>query len=148
MALRIVIYADTSEFVLTMLSSSVEKQNYDIIHYLIDTFNPTRYNYQGKWVYTRYIALCATGLKLETFRLLWQYNHEINTRVLGHLGNPLGSAVLRNDLPLAEFMLQHGADPVNHTFCYTPISRNDYRLAKSKEMKKLLKRYAKGEAYH
>lgn len=136
---------DENHLVLSMLEESLTSGNGDTIRYMADTFNPTRYGSQNKWVFDRRIAYSAPRLDVDTFRVLWQFNHDLATRHMGHLGHPLTIPMIGNDLELAGFMLEHGADPVNSLFAHRPISQNDYEVAPSPEMKNLLKSFAKSE---
>lgn len=136
---------DYGHFVLSMLLESIKEcgRNLDVLRYLVDTFNPTRYGSQGNWVYTKEIACSALGLDLEHFRLLWQYNNDLATRKIDRIAHPLGLVMLSNNLPLAEFLMQHGADPLENLLGTEPMSENDWEYAPSVEMKELLKKHAR-----
>lgn len=113
-----------------MLLESIKERgrNLDALRYLVDTFNPTRYSSQGKWLYTKDIACRALDLDVEHFRLLWQYNNDPATRYIDRIAHPLGLVMLSNNLPLAEFLIEHGADPSGDLFYTEPISKNDWSM--------------------
>lgn len=140
-------YQEGWHIVLTMLHQSIKNKDREVLRYLVDTFNPTRYGSNEIWAFDVNIAAAVAWIDVDTFRYIWQYNDEIATRLVGHLGNPLTIAMVRNNLPLAEFMLENGADPVNDVFGYRPISQNNWEWAGSEEMRNLLKRYADSGRY-
>lgn len=59
------------------------------------------------------------------------------------MGHPLAIAVLANNLPTVELLVELGADPVYDEFGHRWISQNDYELARTEEMKDMLRRLAK-----
>lgn len=137
---------DKNHFVMSMLLNSLHgnrngQNREDILRYLVDTFNPTRYDSQDPWLFDRRIAYAAPCLDVDLFKILWQYNHDLTTRQPGHIGQPLVFPIIRNDLKLAEFMMQNGADPLNDLRFGGPISFHDYEFVDNPEMKELLKRY-------
>lgn len=139
---------DESHLVLSMLEYSIDGQNGEIIRYLADAFNPIRYGLQDKWAFSRAIACGAPCLDVDSFRVLWQYNNELATRHTGHFGHPLVIAIFRQDLPMAKFMLEHGADPLYSVCNSRPISQHNYKMVVSMstpEMKDLLKKFAESE---
>ncbi|KAK2880089.1 hypothetical protein FQN49_000567 [Arthroderma sp. PD_2] len=59
------------------------------------------------------IHMCATLGGLETFKVFIECYPQTKDWGLGHLGNTLGSAILRNDIPFVKYLLDEMGMKVN-----------------------------------